>query len=119
MLNSVDYELDVLAGSTLEINEIEERLKEPSWKLISWVVEKFDHPFPGIAGGLGGLVGFEGVRSLDNGMDAARRFGVSFPAKRCGIVERHLFEVSAEFRNPARVPLSSMADLLLASKHVA
>jgi hypothetical protein len=40
--NSVDVKLDVLAGSTDEINRIEAALQEPCEELLIWVAKKWD-----------------------------------------------------------------------------
>ena len=45
MSNWLDYELDVLASSPSEINQIAERLKQPSTSLLNFVADKFGQLF--------------------------------------------------------------------------
>ena len=41
MANDLTYNLEVLANSSAEINQIAERLKQPSTELVNWVAEKY------------------------------------------------------------------------------
>jgi hypothetical protein len=40
MSNWIDYKLDVLAGSPAEINQIAERLNQPSLELANWIAQR-------------------------------------------------------------------------------
>jgi len=52
MGNWIDYRLDVLANSPAEINQIAERLNQPSQELASWVASKFGQSVNEVAEGL-------------------------------------------------------------------
>jgi hypothetical protein len=40
MSNWIDHKLDVLAGSPAEINQIAERLNQPSLELANWIAQR-------------------------------------------------------------------------------
>jgi hypothetical protein len=44
MSNRLDYDLDVLASDPIEINNIAQRLREPSTELVGWMREQFGEP---------------------------------------------------------------------------
>jgi hypothetical protein len=102
MSNIIDYSLDVLATSPEEINRIAARLKQPSSELLDWVAKRDNCKENEIAQTLAGLVSFEPVRNLfyvHESVNKARRFENSFKSRFTGIVNSHMFEVSAEFPN--------------------
>jgi hypothetical protein len=49
MSNWIDYGLDVLAGSPAEINQIAERLKQPSTELVAWAAGRSGEPTSEVA----------------------------------------------------------------------
>jgi len=111
MSNWLDYELHVLASSPSEINQIAERLKQPSTRLSQSVAEKFSQPASEIANGLKDLIQFSATRNLghlDVTVSKARSFSLSFKDKFHGIVDAHVFEVSEVF--PAAVFLLTYYD---------
>ena len=111
MSNWLDYELHVLASSPSEINQIAERLKQPSTHLSQSVAEKFNQPASEISNGLKDLIQFSATRNLghlDVTVSKARSFSLSFKDKFHGIVDTHVFEVSEEF--PAAVFLLTYYD---------
>ena len=111
MSNWLDYELDVLASSPSEINQIAERLKQPSTSLLKSVAEKFKQPASEISSGLKDLIQFSATKNLghlDASVNKARRFSLSFKDKFHGIVDAHVFEVSEVF--PAAVFLLTYYD---------
>jgi len=113
MSNWVDYELDVLAGSPAEINQIAGRLKQPSTELVTWAAEKFGQPSSEVAEGLKELFDFKATRNLgyvDASVNQARRFTLAFKSRSYGIVNSHLYEISAEF--PFAVFLLTYRDMM-------
>jgi hypothetical protein len=113
MSNWIDYELDVLAGSPEEINQIAERLKQPSTKLLDFLAKKFGQPVSEITEGLKELFEFEATKNLgyvDPSVNQARRFSLSFKSRSYGIVNSHLYEISAEF--PSAVFLLTYRDMM-------
>jgi hypothetical protein len=102
MSNFIDYRLDVLATSPEEINRIGNRLKQPSSELLDWVAARHNCKPDEIAQSLAELVRFGHVRDLfilGESVNKARRFKNSFKSRFVGIVDSHVFEVSAEFPN--------------------
>jgi hypothetical protein len=113
MSNWIDYELDVLAGSPAEINQIAERLKQPSTELVTWAVGKFGEPPSEVADNLKKLVEFKATRNLgyvDASVNEARRFSLSFKSRSYGIVNSHLYEISTEF--PSAIFLLTYRDIM-------
>jgi hypothetical protein len=99
MANVIDYYLDVLATSPAEINSIEERLKQPSAKLVEWVAPRWEQSIPECAENVKALVSFKPVRNLfyvHPSVNKARCFHIEFK-RVVGVVNSHLHEVSAEF----------------------
>ena len=100
MSNIIDYSLVVLAASPEEINRIASRLKQPSSELLDWIANR-DNREPGeIVESLTELVSFEPVTNLfciHESVNKARRFENSFKDRFTGIVNSHIFEVSAAF----------------------
>jgi hypothetical protein len=99
--NIIDYRLAVLATSPEEINRIASRLKQPSSELLNWVAKKHAWNPGEIAQSLTELVTFKPVKNLfyvHESVNKARRFENSFK-RFTGIVDSHVFEVSAEFPN--------------------
>lgn len=95
MSNWIDYDLDVLAGSPPEINQIAERLKQPSTELVAWAAGKFGQPVSEINEALKEMFEFKATRNLgsvDPITNRARRFSLSFKDRYHGIVDSHLFE---------------------------
>jgi hypothetical protein len=100
MSNWIDYDVDVLTSNPAEINQIAVRLNQPSLELINWVAQKFSQPVRDVAEGLKELLEFKTVRNLgylDNAVNKARRFSISFKDKYSGVVKSHLSEVSEAF----------------------
>ncbi len=113
MSNWIDYELDVLAGSPAEINQIAERLKQASSELVTWAAEKSGQPTSEITDALKEMFEFKATRNLgytDPSANQARRFTLEFKDKHYGIVDSHLFEISAEF--PSAIFLLSYRDVM-------
>jgi hypothetical protein len=110
-MNTIHYDLDVLAGSPAEINQIAERLNHPSSELANWVAQsklanliaqREGRPVSEVAEILKELLEFKTVENLgDVAPDGnkARRFGLSISAIYDGIGTNHLFEVSKAFPN--------------------
>jgi hypothetical protein len=99
MSNWIDYNLDVLAGSPAEINQIAERLNQPSFALSGWVAQRSGQPL-GVQEDLKQLLEFKTVKNLGyvhDEVNKARRFTLAFKDKHYGIVGSHLFEVSEAF----------------------
>jgi len=102
MSNIFDYSLDVLATSPEEINRIATRLKQPSVELVDWAAKRVNRKQDEIAQSVTELVSFEPVRNLfyiHDSVNKARRFRNSFKSRFRGIVNSHIFEISAEFPN--------------------
>jgi len=100
MSNWIDYKLDVLAGSPAEINQIAERLNQPSLELASWIAQRDGQPVSDVAEGLKRLIEFKTVKNLgyvSNDVNKARRFSLAFKSRYDGIVDSHLVEVSEAF----------------------
>jgi hypothetical protein len=95
MANWVDYQLDVLASCPDEINRIETRLAHPSEELIAWVAEEW-HASPKFVTELVTFKSKHNLFQLHESVNKARQFRNSWKRYR-GIVNSHLFEVSAEF----------------------
>lgn len=111
MSNWIDYNLDVLAGSTAEINQIAERLNQPSSELANWIAQRDGQPLSTIREGLKGLLDFKADRNLgyvSNDVNKARRFSLSFKDRHYGIIDSHLTEISEAF--PAAVFLLEYHD---------
>jgi hypothetical protein len=111
MSNWIDYNLDVLVGSPAEINQIAERLNQPSLELASWIAQRDGQPVSEVTKGLKELLEFKTVKNLgyvDNDVNKARRFSLDFKDKYYGIVDSHLTEVSRAF--PAAVFLLEYLD---------
>ena len=100
MSNWIDYKLDVLAGSPAEINQIAERLNQPSLELASWIAQRDGQPVSDVEEGLKRLIEFKTVKNLgyvSNDVNKARRFSLAFKSRYDGIVDSHLVEVSEAF----------------------
>ena len=100
MSNWIDYKLDVLAESPAEINQIAERLNQPSTGLANWIAQRDGQPLSTVQEGLKGLLGFKAERNLgyvSNDLNKARRFSLSFKDRHYGIIDSHLAEVSESF----------------------
>lgn len=112
MSNWLDYELDVLASSPSEINQIQERLKQPSTRLLNFVANEAGQPANDISGGLKDLIQFSRTQNLghlDVTVNKARRFTLSFKDRYYGLVKGHLFEVSEDF--PSAIFLLAYCDM--------
>jgi len=100
MGNWIDYRLDVLANSPAEINQIAERLNQPSQELIAWVAKESGQSANEVAVGLKDLLTFKAVTNLgyvSDEVNKARRFSLAFKDRYYGIVKSHLAEVSEAF----------------------
>ena len=112
MSNWIDWDLDVLAASPAEINQIAARLKQPSAELVNWVAERWGEPTDEVADGIKKLVAFEPARNLGyiaDDINQARRFRLEFKDKFTGIIRSQLREVSAAF--PTAIFLLTYCDL--------
>jgi hypothetical protein len=112
MSNWIDYHLDVLANSPAEINQIAERLNQPSLELAGWIAQRSGQSVSESAERLKELLEFKTVENLgdvDNDVNKARRFSLDFNDKYYGIVDSHLTEVSRAF--PAAVFLLEYFDM--------
>ena len=100
MSNWIDYSLDVLAGSPAEINQIAERLNQPSLELANWIAQRDGQPVNAVGEALKELLVFKMVKNLgyvNHDINKARRFSLEFKDKFYGIVDSHLTEVSRAF----------------------
>ena len=64
MSNWIDYKLDILAGSPAEINQIAERLNQPSSELANWIARRDGQTVSAVEEGLKELLEFKAVRNL-------------------------------------------------------
>jgi len=111
MPNWIDYNLDVLAGSPAEINQIADRLNQPSLELANWIAQRDGQPVSAVGEGLKELLEFKTVKNLGyvhHDVNKARRFSLEFKDKFYGIVDSHLTEVSRAF--PAAIFLLEYFD---------
>jgi hypothetical protein len=100
MSNWIDYSLDVLAGSPAEINQIAERLNQPSLELTGWIARRDGQQANEVTEALKELLDFKAIRNLgyvSNDVNKARRFSLAFKSRFYGIVDSHLIEVSEAF----------------------
>jgi hypothetical protein len=100
MSNWIDYSLDVLAGSPAEINQIAERLNQPSLELVTWIAQRDGQPVSEVAEGLKELLAFKTVKNLGyvhQDVNKARRFSLAFKSRYYGIIDNQLAEVSEAF----------------------
>lgn len=100
MSNWIDYKIDVLATSTVEINQIAERLNQPSSELARWIAERDRQSVSDVLEELKILLAFKRVNNLGviaADENKARRFNLSFKDRHYGIIDSHLAEVSEEF----------------------
>ena len=97
MSNLLHYDLEVLADSPAEIDQIGHRLEHPSAELVNRFVEKSGRPADNVADDLKGLVAFS--EAGENHFDLKERsFAVSFKNNGAGgLVDSHLFDVSQAF----------------------
>lgn len=102
MGNLINYNIDVLARSPAEINQIAERLNQPSFELASWIARRDGQQLNEVTEGLDQLLEFKATRNLGyvaNEINKARRFSLSFKDRHYGIVDSHLAEISEAFPN--------------------
>jgi hypothetical protein len=100
MANTIDQNLDVLASSPEEINQIAERLKQPSAELVNSLAQRFCEPASEVARFLAELLEVESVENLgyvDPSVNKSRRFSFAFADRYWGIFHSHLLEVSGAF----------------------
>ena len=100
MSNWIDYRIDVLASSPDEINQIAERLNQPSLELAVWIAQRGGQPVNEIVEFLKGLLEFKTERNLGHvhpDVNKARRFSLEFTDRHSGIVDSHLIELSEAF----------------------
>ena len=64
MSNWIDYDVDVLASSPTEINQIEKRFKQPSTGLVKWVAMQFGNPVGKVKKDVKDLVAFQATSNL-------------------------------------------------------
>jgi hypothetical protein len=102
MSNWIDYNLDVLAGSPAQINQIALRLNQPSRQLAGWIAQRSGQSVDEVAENLKGLFEFKPIKNLGyvhEEINKARRFTLAFKDKHYGIVDSHLAEISEAFPN--------------------
>src|SRR5271170_5013741 len=102
MSNWIDYKIDVLATSPVEINQIAERINHSSLELARWIAERDQEPFNDVLEALKKLLAFKTVKNLGviaDDENKARRFSLAFKDKYYGIVDAHLMELSESFPN--------------------
>jgi len=112
MSNWIDYDLDVLANSPAEINQITGRLGKPSDELKNWLAKQFGQPLSEVTENLKELLEFKVITNLGyvhDSVNKARRFGISFKDRCTGIVRSHLREVSQTF--PKAIFLLTYCDM--------
>jgi hypothetical protein len=100
MNNWVDVQLDVLASSPEEINQIERALQEPCKELLLLVAKKWSADPKEIAADVKDLVTFKPTRNLGYvcpSVNKARRFQNSFKDRSWGVVWSHVDFVSRDF----------------------
>jgi hypothetical protein len=100
MSNWLDYDVEILASSPSQMNEIAERLKQPSTKLADFWANESGRPVKEITEGLRDLLTFkaaENLRYAEAGVHKASRFSLSFKDRNHGLVDGHLLEVSEDF----------------------
>lgn len=100
MSNWIDVQLDVLASSPEEINQIERALQEPCDELIAWRAQRAGVGPKSIAADIKEVVTFKPVRNLgyvDPSVNKARRFESSWKDKFWGLVWSHIDFVSRDF----------------------
>jgi hypothetical protein len=102
MSNWIDYKIDVLATSPVEINQIAERLNQPSLEVARWIAERDEEPVNDVLEALKRLLAFKTVKNLGviaEDENKARRFSLAFKDRNYGIVDGHLIELSEAFPN--------------------
>ena len=80
----IDYSLDVLAGSPAEINQIAERLNQPSLELANWIAQRDGQPVNAVGEALKALLEFKTVKNLGyvhHDINKARQFSLEFKDK--------------------------------------
>lgn len=100
MSNWIDYNLDVLAGSPGEINQIAKRLNQPSSELAAWVAQRNGQTLIAVQEDLKELLEFKTVKNLGSvvpEVNKARQFSLAFKDRSYGVVNSHLIEVSEAF----------------------
>jgi len=111
MSNWVDLNLDVLASSPEEINEIGRALQQPSDELILWRAQKTGEDPKEIADSIQEIVSFKPIRNLGSicpSVNKARRFENSWKDRFWGLVFSHVNFVSRRF--PKAVVLAQYWD---------
>ncbi len=112
MSNWIDYNLDVLAGSPAEINQIAERLNQPSSELANWIAQRDGQPLSTVRKGLEELLEFKTVKNLGyvaTEINKARRFSLAFKDRSYSVVNSHLVGLSKAF--PTAIFLLEYFDL--------
>jgi hypothetical protein len=100
MGNWVDVQLDVLASSPEEINQIEHALQEPSDELIAWRAQLCGENPQEIAAKVKEIVSFKPIRNLgyiDPSINKARRFECEWKDRFWGLLWSHVHSVSRKF----------------------
>ena len=100
MSNWIDVQLDVLAASPEEINQIERALEEPCQELIDWRAQQTGEDPKEIAGNVKEIVSFKPIRNLgyvDPSVNKARRFENEWKDRFWGLVWSHVHFVSRDF----------------------
>jgi hypothetical protein len=102
MSNWIDYRIDVLATSPVEINLIAEGLNQPSLQVARWIAERDQEPVNDVLEALKKILAYKTVKNLGviaEDENKARRFSLAFKDRYCGIVDAHLIELSEAFPN--------------------
>jgi hypothetical protein len=100
MSNTLYVDIDVLAGSPVEINEITARLNTPSNELVDRLFKGAGQTREEVQLGLARILSFSIVRKLGNfnpDLNRALRFRIDIASKRNGVLDGHLFEISTAF----------------------
>ncbi len=105
MGNWIDYRLDVLANSPAEINQIAEKLNQPSLELAGWIAQKDGHPVNEITGPLKSSSSLRLSRISATSVTTSTKLGGSASPSRTDITA--LLRVTwPKFLKPFRRPFS-------------
>ncbi len=93
-MSSWNYKLSVLASNPAEVRAIAARLNDPSSQLRSLLSERLQLPK---LDGFSDVLDFRALQNLSSIEAAVRGFRLTIDDRFCGLVARHLVEVSAAF----------------------
>jgi hypothetical protein len=100
MSNDIAVQLDVLASSPQEINDIQRALQNPCTELIAWSAQRAGREPATIAADVREIVAFKPIENLgdtDPSVNKARRFESVWQGKNWGLVWSHVYFVSRDF----------------------